>query len=908
MNSLRVLASRLVASLFRRRRDRELSDEIQAHLDALTDDYVRGGMSLAAARAAARREFGGVMQMRETYRDQRGLPLVDALQQDLRYAWRTLLKARGFTLVVVLTLAIGIGANTAIFSVLNAVMFRPLPVPNPEELFVAVQQSPRPVAQALSFPLFERLRAAAADSPLAAVTRVQPVPAVVEGGEAERVKMQLVSGEYFSVMSLRPALGRLLTADDSRTVGGRPVMVIGHDFWRRRFGASPDVLGRTVMVNGADLTIVGVAPAGFSGEWLERSTDLWIPATMQNEIRYKNNYGHTPSADDSKPWVPQEGIQWVRVIGRADPARREAIGTALALAFQQDRTRVAANIENPDVRRAVLQQRLTLEPFARGFSAQRDGLTTPLFALLAIVTLTLLISCANTANLLLARASTRQREIAIRLSMGAGRGRLIRQLLTETTVLVGVATTLGVLFAYIVGPALASRLMDAAPGDSVLAVPLDARVLGYTGLVSIVTAMLFGLAPAFRTTRVDLGTTLKLDTRTMRGASRLSAPKLLVALQVALSLLLVVGAGLFGRSFRNLTRTDLGFEPDRVVSANINLRVVQYPVGQLPDLYRRLVERLEALPGVQSAANSTCLLATNCHRGSGLKVVGYQPPSGEQIQIEENYVSHRFFSTVGMRLLAGRDFDERDTEKAPKVAVVNETLARQFFGSRNVVGAHLGHGQPDIEIVGVVQEARVTPVRDQPLPMAYLPIQQGPGVYASALEVKAAGNPKRLTMVAVRKAIAEVAPSVPIEQVGLLSEQVSRNVDQERLVAVLTGAFGLLALGLSSFGLVGVMSFTVARRTAEIGLRLALGAQRARVLSMILRESLLPVAIGVVVGLSVVLAVSRLLAGMLFGLTPNDPLTIAGATTTLVTVSTLAGFFPAWQASRVDPMVALRHE
>jgi predicted permease len=393
----------------------------------------------------------------------------------------------------------------------------------------------------------------------------------------------------------------------------------------------------------------------------------------------------------------------------------------------------------------------------------------------------------------------------------------------------------------------------------------------------------------------------------MPGGSRFAAPTLLVGLQVALSLLLVVGAGLFGRSFRNLTHANLGFQPDRVVSASINLRVVQYPVSQLSDLYRRLVERVEALPGVQSAANSSCLLATDCHRGSGLQVIGYQLRPGEQAQIEENYVSHRFFSTVGMRVLAGRDFDERDTEKAPKVAIVNETLARQFLGGRNAVGARLGHGQPDIEIVGVVQEARVTPVRDQPLPMAYLPIRQGPGVYASALEVKAAGNPERLTT-AVRKAIAEVAPSVPIEQVGLLSDQVSRNVDQERLVAVLTGAFGVLALGLASFGLVGVMSFTVARRTAEIGLRLALGAQRARVLSMILRESLLPVAIGVVVGLSMVVAMSRLLAGMLFGLTPNDPLTIAGATTTLITVATLAGFLRAWQASRVDPMVALRHE
>jgi predicted permease len=393
----------------------------------------------------------------------------------------------------------------------------------------------------------------------------------------------------------------------------------------------------------------------------------------------------------------------------------------------------------------------------------------------------------------------------------------------------------------------------------------------------------------------------------MRGGSRFAAPMLLVGLQVALSLLLVVGAGLFGRSFRNLTHTDLGFQPDRVVSANINLRGVQYPVTQLPDLYRRLVERVEALPGVQSAANSSCLLATDCHRGSGLQVVGYPPRPGEQVQIEENYVSRRFFSTVGMRVLAGRDFDERDTEKAPKVAIVNETLARQLLGGRNAVGARLGHGQPDIEIVGVVQEARVTSVRDQPLPMAYLPIQQGPGVYASALEVKAAGNPERLTT-AVRKAIAEVAPSVPIEQVGLLSEQVSRNVNQERLVAAVTGAFGLLALGLASFGLFGVMSYNVARRTSELGLRLALGAQRARVIWMIFRESLRPVTIGLIAGLPIVFAASRLISGMLFGVAANDPYAIAEAVAVLVVASALAGFFPAWRASRVDPMVVLRHE
>jgi predicted permease len=919
MNRFRVNASRLFDLFSRRRRDHDLHDEVEAHLDLLTEEYVRRGMARREARAAARREFGGVDQVKETYRDQRGLPFAEAFAQDLRYAIRTCLKSPGFAAVIVLTLAVGIGSSTAIFSVVNAVMLRPLPVPNPDQLFLVALQSPTPVPQRVSYPMFEHFRSVTPQSvakpALAAMTPMADMQAVVDGRrDSERVRVQLVSGEYFSMLEVSPFIGRLFTVADNQTVDAHPIAVVSHRFWQQRLGGLPGVLGQSMTINRVRVTIVGVAPIGFSGLWLEKPADFWMPLMMQHDVRYGQNVSSSGNVDRDQPWATQNGIRWVQVVGRSKPEARAAIGAALDIEFQRDLAAIAdaasrdargrSLIEDQQGWARFLNQRVTIEPLSIGFSNQRGRLITPLLALLAMVSVILLITCANTANLLLARASARRREMAIRLSMGASRGRLIRQLLTESAVLVVLAASLGILFAYWAGATLAAQLVTDGAGAAVAAVPLDTRVLGFAALTAVITIVLFGLAPACRATRVDVGPMLRTGTRTMRGGARLTMPKLLVAAQVALSLLLVVGAGLFYRSLRELTHIDLGFQPEHVVSLSINPR--SFRLEQLPALYRRLVDRVETIPGVHSAALAECQIAAGCHASGNVQLVGYVPSAGEDVHIERNLVGARYFSTLGMRMSAGREFDAHDTDGAPAVAIVNQTMAHRYFAAGPVVGQRINYGGKPAEIIGVVEDARVGFARQAPVPMAYLPLaQQSFWVYS--LDVRTAGDPRRFVD-QLRRAIEEAEPGVPIDRAYPLAEQVSRNLSQDRLVAGLTGLFGGLALGLASFGLFGVMSYNVARRTAELGVRLALGATRARVLWIVLRESLILVLVGLSVGIPAVFAATRFISGMLFGVAANDPATIVSATAVLAGAATLAGVVPALNASRVDPIVALRQE
>ena len=903
---LRVLGSRVLALFRKRRHDVELQDEIQTHLDLLTEERVRQGMTLREARAAARREFGGVEQTKETYRDQRGFPFVEALAQDARFALRALRKNPGFAAIVLLSLSLGIGANTAIFSVLNAAILRPLPVANPGELFVINQQAQDSVSPRFSYPLFDQLRSATPRAAeVAAMSRVASMRARVDGASAsERLSVQLVSGEYFSVLRLAPAQGRALTPDDNRTLGGHPVTVISNSLWRRRFGAAADVVGRGVTLNDTAFTIVGVAPPEFSGVWLESPVDAWIPLMMQSQVGYLQDVSFH-NADMNQPFVPQEGIEWVRVFGRA-PRNASGVVAALDVAFRQGMAHFADQYSDPATKRSFTSRHLTFEALDRGLSTVRPRLVTPIVALLGTVFLILLIACANAANLLLARAEARRREIAIRLSIGASRGRLMQQLLTESAILVGAATGLGVLFSYWMAGELVQR-MASGLGATPFLVGMDMRVTGFTAVVSILTGVLFGVMPAVRASRSDLSTALKADSRTGRVGGRLSAPTVLVVLQVALSLVLVVGAGLFARSLRNLTHLDLGFEPDQFVSVAVNPRAAHYPLTSLPELYGRLVERVEATPGVRSAVMSTCQLAAGCHDTGSITIAGYVPSPGESPRLDVNHVGPHFFSTVGMRLMQGRDFDSRDNEQAPNVAIVNQTMARRYFPNGDAVGQHFGWARPDMEIIGIVQDARVAAVRDEPVPMAYFPLAQDTRHYAGALNVRASGNADQLVAM-MNRVVADVDPNLPVDSVRTMSAQIDRNVRVEQLVAVLTSLFGVLALGLASFGLFGVMSYAVSRRTSEFGIRMALGAPPASVLWAVFRESLTLVALGLAVGVPVVLVASGPLADVLFRIRPNDPMTLVGAIGLLVVVAAAAAFFPAWRASQVDPMIALRSE
>jgi predicted permease len=913
--TLRSIISRLIATVRTRRRDAELSDEIRVHLEALTEDYVRRGMSLADARAAARREFGGVEQIKESYRDQRGWPFLDGLGQDLRYAVRTLRKNRGFTIVAVLTLALGIGANTAIFSVLNAVMLRSLPVSHPEELMVATYQTPRDTVQRFSFPLFDRLRRAVPSAgQLTAVSRVARMFGMADGDrEAETTSVQLVSGEYFSLLGVSSQLGRTLTGEDNRTLGGHPVAVVSDRFWHQHLGTAPDVVGRGLTLNGAHFTIVGVGPRQFAGVWLEAPTDVWIPLVMQAEVHYAQNYSsHNAEDDKDRPWVPQEGIEWLQIIGRAGPQTRTQIASQLRPPFQQDLERRVGSwgIKDAETRRAILQQQLTFEPFDQGFSNFRRQFGAPLRALLGATGLILLLTCANVANLMLARAAARRREIAVRLSIGATRARVIRQLLAEGLLLVTLATIAGLAFAKWTGDVLVRAAIGVGSGTTPFSASLDLRVFGFTVAVSVLTGLLFALAPAFSATRLNLGSALKASATRVHGGSRLNAAKLLVAMQVGLSLILVVGAALFVRSLGNLGQAEVGFEREHILSVWINPHAAGYQAERLANLYRDLITRVEAVPGVESATVAMCGLLSGCNSSSSIQIAGYQMRPGERMNVQENRVGPKYFSTVGMQLLQGRDFPAFLPTNAPKVAIVNESMVRRFFPNQPPIGQRFGYGPPDTEIIGVVRDARVNTVQQEPAPMVYYPIGQGSAklvVDAGSLDIRAIGDPRSIAS-AVRQAVTEVDRGLPIDRVTTTSRQVELNLTQERLIAGLTFAFGLLGLTIAGCGLFGLMSYNVGRRTSELGLRLALGARPGRLLWSVMRESLVLVLLGLAAGIPAVFALSRLISGLLVGISAQDPATIAGACAVLITVACAAGFLPAWRASRVDPMVALRHE
>ncbi len=668
--------------------------------------------------------------------------------------------------------------------------------------------------------------------------------------------------------------------------------MISHAFWQRRFAASAGVLGTQLTLNGTPFTIVGVGPAKFSGVWLEAPTDVWIPLAMQKQVSYSQNYSAWGSFDPAKPWIDQEDVAWLDLIVRAAPGQFEQAQTAFNTWFQQELARKSESIANPEERRLLLDQSLVLEPFGRGQSNLREHFATPLFALMVMVALVLLIACANTANLLLARATSRRREMAVRLSLGASRRRLIQQLLTESFLLTSIAAAAGLLLASWTSQLLVR--MTLGPEAPPLAVELDGRVLAFTLLIAVATGILFGLAPAFRATRVELSPALKTATKSVHGGSRFHAPKLLVASQVAVSLLLVVGAALFARSLRNLMQVDLGFEREHLLSVWINPRVAGYTNEQGLALYQRLVDGVEALPGVRSATVSMCGLVSGCRSRSDAKISGYESSPGEDVLVQENRVGDGYFSTVGMRLLEGRDFNRQDTQGSPLVAIVNEAMVRRYFQGRGAIGQRFGYDEPDVEIVGVVQDARVNSVQEAAVPMAFYPLQQRP-VFAGTLDVRTAGDPQWI-VAEVTKTVAAVDPNLPVERVTTIEEQVSGDLNQERLVAQLTSTFGLLALGLACFGLYGVMSYAVARRTSELGLRMALGAPRSHVLWMVFRESLWLVLAGLALGLPLVLAASRLIAGMLFQVSANDPATLAAATVVLMIVAAIAGYVPALES------------
>jgi predicted permease len=835
---------------------------------------------------------------------------MNGLLQDLRYALRRLRKSPGFTAVAVLTLALGIGANTGIFTLVNAVMLKSLPLPNPEEIYLVNEGDFEPQNTRFAYRTFQNQRAAMPHGvDLAAASWPGRFYASLGGGEREMSTGQLVSGNYFGTMGTYAEKGRLLGESDDREVAGSPVAVISYACWERHFGRDPNVIGHKLTINGMPLEIVGVAARGFFGAQIGAAPEFWLPATMQSAVRYQQHYSQDTNARTNEPWVLQPDIRWLQVIIRA-PSGTQVAQTSAALnqVFHAELQQAAAREKDPSERDRMLRARLNLVPGARGLPNLRHSFSQPLLALMAMVGIILLIACANLANLLLARAASREREIAVRLSIGASRSRLVRQLLVECILLSFVGAGLGSTIAYwLCGilPRWASSHGTPIPLD----LSPDARVLFFSVAVAVLTGIAFGLAPALQGTRVEPIHALKSGGRSAAGASsRWSLKQTLVAMQVAMSLVLLVGAGLFVRTLRNYSTFDPGFDRDHLVTVDLDTHLAGYAPAQLPPLYQKLIERVEAIPGVRSAALLTCGIAQGCGAASDIFLPGVPHTNGET-DAQERFVSPGFFTTTGIPLVQGRTLADSDVQNSPKVVVVNETFVRQFLAGKDPIGQYYGYDAENprqFQIVGVIKDSRVNDVREEVPPMSFHSLSQN-AVDVESLNVRTFGDPAPL-VAQIREAVRGVDPKLPIASSSTVANVVSEGLWAYRLIARLASIFGGLALALACLGLYGVMSYTVARRTAELGIRFALGATRASVLSLIFRNVLFVVGAGLLLGLALSFASVRAVSSMLFGLSPYDPLTIVGAAAVLTIVAILAGLRPALRAARVDPMEALRTE
>jgi predicted permease len=846
---------------------------------------------------------------------------METFWQDLRFGVRMLGKSPSFTAVAVLSLALGIGANTSIFSLIDAVLLKSLPVKNPEQLVIV-----RPVhgnqGRDFNFPIFREIaQRQDALSGIFASGSVDVLRVSMEGyGElqvAGGLRGRLVSGNYFSVLGVNALLGRVFTAEDDQVpgMGGAqgPVAVISHGFWERQFARDVSILGRTITLNGAAFTIVGVTPREFFGESVGVLPDIWLPIQMQPTL-------------EPRSLLEVRTATWFRTMGRLKPGTDERQATtALTFLYRQLLADEILSGKGSLIHSApkLEEVRVELEPGSKGFAALRMRFSQPLRLLMAVVGLVLLIACCNVANLLLARSASRQKEIGIRLALGSGRGRLIRQLLTESMLLAIVGGATGLLLA-----AWGSELLLglASGGGSPIQLDLrpEWRVLGFTLAVSLLTGIFFGLVPALLTAVVDLNPALKESARGQTGSPpRQRFSRTLVISQVALCLVLLVGAALLIRSLQNLRAFDAGFERNNVLSITVMADPAALKPPEIAALGPQVHQRLNALPGVRSASLSGYGLLSGSATTAPVRVPGSNVNPETDGDVRQNWVSNRYFETLGMRLLLGRDFGYEDTATSPKVAVINEMMARHYFGQQSPLGklvyfpksdslgryipfaAQLDRDQA-VEIVGVVQDAKYDNLRQQTPRMTYLPWVQGQG-RVSAIEVRTVGNPSAMTG-QIRQALKEINSNLVIRNVRTLEDQVNRTLADERLIAKLLSFFGALALLLACVGLYGLMSYAVVRRTREIGIRMALGAQRAAMLRMILRETMLLVGIGIILGVPGALATTRLVEKYLFGLKPTDPATIVMAALLMLAVATLAGYLPARRASRTDPTVALRYE
>jgi predicted permease len=927
--------SSLWRNLFRKvRTEQELTEEIDAYLEMLIEQKINEGLDPAKARRAALVELGGKEQVIEQVREARAGHQLEILWLDLRYALRALRRNPGFSSVAVLLLALGIGANTSIFSVVDAVLMKRLPVKDPEQL-VLLSHSKRGgdsdgfmnggAWSKLSTPSntlgtvdddgffyssFARFRDY--DQTLSGVLAYYPLRLTVsvDGQPEPALSGQLVTGNYYAVLGVNAALGRTISPDDDRVGGANPVCLISDSYWQRRFRRDPGIVGKTIHLSGAPFTIIGVSQAEFFGLEVGSSMDISVPATMREQL--VPGFGGADYLESR-----------FRVLGRLRPgATPEQAQASLGLLYQRHMADLVASRAGDRKGKGAwdfyLKERLRVTSGSRGLSELRRQFSQPLFFLTCVAGLALLIACANVAGLLLARGVARRKEMAVRLALGAGRLRLAQQLLTESLLLAALGSLLGLLFAWW-GTRLLLPLLSQRDIPLQLSLNPDLRLLGFTAAISALTGLLFGLAPALVATRVDLQLALKQDAPGLSNRrTRLGFGKVFVIAQVALSLLLLVGAGLFVRSLQKLQQSPTGFARENVLV--LKLEPTQIARPQQIAFYDELLRRVEAMPGVLQASlvsfspisRREWLLRGYTPESTGkVYVEGHLAQPGEELEVNHMQVYPNSFATLGIPLLAGRDFGSQDAERAQSVVAINESMARRLFGAVNPIGRRFGFDPnfpSQFEIIGVVGDAKYKSLREPSRPMFYKLYTQVAGGYGEmTLVARTAGESAPLAA-AVQREARSLDPAMPIFTAETLAAQLDVSLTQERLVASLSSVFGLLSLALVCIGLYGVLAYDVARRTHEIGIRMALGASARQIVRLVVGETLRLVGIGVVIGLGVALAATRWVRSLLFGLQPHDPLTFGFVVALLLAVAAVAVYLPARRASRIDPMVALRHD
>jgi predicted permease len=900
----------------RNRLESEMEAELAGHVELLAADLVRAGHSPAEAARRARIALGPALIHKEGMRASLGLRWFDELRADIRYGLRILAKSPGFTFIAASSLALAIGANTTIFAIGKQLLYDRLNVSHPEQLrllrwngdgheavpgmwgdFDRTADSGT-TSSVFSYPIYQQLRDHNEKMEDLIAFKEDGMNATIRGN-AQRVNADLVSGNFFAALGVRPELGRAVQPSDDAVPGSGAVAVISDSLWQKQFGRSSSVLGQTVTLNQAAFTIVGVSPRGFTGaKNVQQSPDLFVPISMQPVVDPKGKAASLLT--DSSLW-------WVNIVGRIKPGVKDSEAEAALGVQLQSAVRATTPLKAGDT-----IPRLALVDGSRGLHYADSMFRKPLYVLSGFTAFVVLLACANIANLLLARGAQRQREMSVRLAMGAGRTRILRQLLTESLMLAALGGAGGLLVGYIgrsTLPKLMTNAWERGEGAS-FTPPFDWGVFAFTVAVTLTTGIVFGLAPAWLAVRAEVSSSLKETAQTTSRRRKGLTGKSIVAFQIALSTLLVVGAGLFVRTLIKLNSVDVGFNADNLVLFEISPPGRRYPGPKDVRLHQQLEERFAALPGVEHVAPGSIPYISQSMSNADFYVEGETFDPKMKRAEDENTVGVDFFPTLGIPIIAGRGFGPQDTSSSPKVGIINQSLARKRFPNSNPIGRRFRADSDTsewIQIVGICADTRYSDLRDNPPPQFFIPYVQLPEVGTQVYQLRTNMQPSAL-FPALRSAVQSVDRDLPIIDFRTQRQQINATMQIERTFAALTAGFGVLALALACVGIYGIMAYSVAQRTNEIGIRLALGAQPGQVRSMILRESTWLTAVGIVLGVGAALGLTRLVKSMLYGVTPNDPATLAGGVVLLLAIALVATWIPARRAASVQPMDALRHE